>query len=137
MKRIGVAAIITRRDVTSNKWMLLMGRRAKEPNRGKYVLPGGGVNDGESLEEALTRELIEETGLQIVQNLNRWNDAYAIELTDRIILVVRARIEGDCTPISASDLTDCEWFPEDKMPTDISPVVRPVLKNYGYRLRDL
>ncbi len=34
-------------------------------NRGKYHLPGGRVEKGEKLEEALKREVLEETGLKI------------------------------------------------------------------------
>ena len=33
--------------------------------RGKWTLPGGGLDFGESLEEALEREVFEETGLRV------------------------------------------------------------------------
>ncbi|WP_304241554.1 NUDIX domain-containing protein [Gracilinema caldarium] len=41
---------------------LLLLERAKEPARGKYALPGGFVDPGESLEAALVRECGEEIG---------------------------------------------------------------------------
>ena len=40
-------------------------RRAQPPSRGLYTLPGGGVELGETLEEAITREVREETALEI------------------------------------------------------------------------
>lgn len=44
---------------------LLLIRRAREPGRGRYSLPGGRVEFGESLEHAVHREVAEETGLTI------------------------------------------------------------------------
>jgi ADP-ribose pyrophosphatase YjhB (NUDIX family) len=42
---------------------VLLVRRAINPGLGKLALPGGYVNDRESWEEALSREVQEETGL--------------------------------------------------------------------------
>lgn len=44
---------------------VLIVRRARPPARGLYTLPGGGVEVGETLEEAVIREVREETGLGI------------------------------------------------------------------------
>ncbi|PXX95321.1 NUDIX hydrolase [Halomonas sp. LBP4] len=43
---------------------LLMVRRRNPPNAGRLALPGGKVEAGESLQEAVVRELREETGVQ-------------------------------------------------------------------------
>jgi len=40
-------------------------RRAIEPGRGRWVFPGGYVNQGEKVEQAAARETLEEVGLQV------------------------------------------------------------------------
>jgi 8-oxo-dGTP diphosphatase len=44
---------------------VLIVRRGRPPSRGLYTLPGGGVELGETLEQAVMREVREETGLDI------------------------------------------------------------------------
>src|ERR1700752_4386510 len=44
---------------------VLIVRRARPPANGLYTLPGGGVELGETLEEAVIREVREETALAI------------------------------------------------------------------------
>lgn len=56
---VGVGAIIFRRD------RILMAQRGKEPLKGWWSLPGGALELGESLQDAVRREVLEETGLQV------------------------------------------------------------------------
>lgn len=45
---------------------LLLVRRRNDPGRGRWSVPGGRVEQGESDAEALVREMHEETGLTVV-----------------------------------------------------------------------
>lgn len=140
MKRLGVAGLI--RSDGFHSLHLLLGRRGKDPNRGLFVLPGGGVKDGESLEEAFCREVMEETGLEIFPSPFRWNKPNVIELSDRIILVAHATIklgmnydyqlDYEDSPRDGGDLYDVRWFPINNLPSDISPVVVPILSDWGF-----
>jgi 8-oxo-dGTP diphosphatase len=56
---LAVSAAIFRAD------RVLIVRRAREPGLGLYTLPGGGVELGETLQEAVVREVREETGLDV------------------------------------------------------------------------
>jgi ADP-ribose pyrophosphatase YjhB (NUDIX family) len=145
MKRIGVAGLI--RSGGHHSMHLLMGRRGKEPNKGLYVLPGGGLQEGESLEDAFCREIMEETGLEIERRPQRWEGFVNVfELPDRLILLAHASVKRrwqeetsvysagyfDDTPRDGDDLYDVKWFSLRELPWDISPVCIPMLSAWGF-----
>ena len=57
--RVGVGAVILHAD------NVLLVRRGKAPSFGKWSLPGGLVELGESTREAVAREILEECGIKI------------------------------------------------------------------------
>ena len=59
MPIVSVEAIITRGNTT------LLLKRNNSPAKGEWWFPGGRIRRGESLEQALRREIKEETGLEI------------------------------------------------------------------------
>ncbi len=56
---VGVGAILLDGD------RILMAQRGKQPLKGWWSLPGGALETGESLADAVRREVREETGLEI------------------------------------------------------------------------
>jgi 8-oxo-dGTP diphosphatase len=60
---VGVGALIFTRS--GRRGPILMVERAGEPLKGYWSLPGGLVETGERLEDAVRREILEETGLRI------------------------------------------------------------------------
>jgi 8-oxo-dGTP diphosphatase len=59
LPRVGVGAVVV------HDGRVLLIRRGKEPLRGRWVVPGGTVEPGETLHDALVREVREETGLTV------------------------------------------------------------------------
>lgn len=57
---------------------VLLVQRGREPSKGKWSLPGGALELGESLVEGIVREVKEETGLEV-------EALELIELVDRIV----------------------------------------------------
>ena len=56
---IGVGAVIIRED------RVLLVRRATEPLKGEWSVPGGVLELGEKLRDGIRREVLEETGLEV------------------------------------------------------------------------
>ena len=59
---------------------VLLVKRGQEPLKGAWSLPGGAVEIGETLDAALTREILEETGLSV-------EVGPVVEVLDRVLPV--------------------------------------------------
>jgi ADP-ribose pyrophosphatase YjhB (NUDIX family) len=129
--RLGCAGIVRRGS------QLLLGRRGKEPNRGLWVLPGGGVEFGESLENTVRRELMEEAGIEIeVLGTFRVCEIINPPAEHRVIIYVTAEHKAG-EPTASSDLSDVRFFDRDELNEMdsagmISPAVQSVLRDCNY-----
>lgn len=90
---------------------LLLVRRGHGPAAGEWSVPGGRVEMGETLAEAVVRELGEETGLEgVCDQLVGWVER--IE-PDRhyVILDFAVTVLEDRDPVAGSDAAEAEWVP--------------------------
>jgi 8-oxo-dGTP diphosphatase len=94
---------------------VLIVRRGRPPAHGLYTLPGGGVELGETLEEAIIREVREETGLEIAPlELVGFRQAIVRDAEGRVerhfvILPFAARwIEGEIS--LNEELAEAHWL---------------------------
>jgi 8-oxo-dGTP diphosphatase len=94
---------------------IVLQRRNKEPKKGYWVLPGGFVDRGETLEEAAIREFFEETGLQSQINCLLGNYSYPGEAN--IIIVYQSDITGG-TIRPCHESMSIDEFKTDKIPWD-------------------
>jgi 8-oxo-dGTP diphosphatase len=81
---LGVGALIFTRS--GRRGPILLVERGGHPLKGYWSLPGGLVETGETLEDAVRREILEETGLQI-QPVSRF------EIFERIMRDASGRAE--------------------------------------------
>jgi 8-oxo-dGTP diphosphatase len=109
--RLAVSAAIFREG------KILLVRRARAPARGVYTLPGGRVEFGETLTEALTREIREETQLTIeILGLAGWREALPAQTGGGhfVILPFAARwVSGE--PVLNDELDDAQWRMPDTL----------------------
>lgn len=95
---------------------VLLGRRANDPNAGRWDIPGGFLEEGEDALVGLRRELREETGLEIepTEFLGTWNEPY----WDRDVLCLTwlARAVGG-EAHAGDDLVELRWFGRDELPS--------------------
>lgn len=123
---------------------ILLVKRLYPPGKGKWSLPGGLIEAGESLVEASKRELLEETGIVaepigIVWDLN--NIVYDHDkrvLYHYVIIDVlfdSKTMKGDPTP--GGDVSEVRWFKIDELYStrDVSRTVLRLLEHirkHGY-----
>lgn len=90
---------------------LLMVQRAHEPGKGLWSLPGGRVERGEFLADALRREVLEETGLDVeVGELAGILEVPGDEF-HYVILDFHSTVSGDISARPGTDASDVRWVP--------------------------
>lgn len=125
----GVGAVIVRGGDPPS---VLLIRRGQEPLKGEWSLPGGAVELGETLEEAIRREVLEETGLAvepagIVQAFDRISRDDAGRVRYHYVLVdFLCRVTGGSLAC-ASDASEARWAGPDDL-ADLTPLTVEVIK---------
>ena len=130
---VGVGAV-----VLDGERVLLI-KRGHAPLKGQWSLPGGGVETGETLEQAVAREVLEETGLTV-------EVGPIVEVLDRISRDADGRVEHHFVLVDfvcrnnggmlrgASDAEDAAWVAlPDLGRYEVAPVTISVIQKAASR----
>lgn len=109
---------------------VLLVRRAINPGKGLWGMPGGYVDMGEVVEEAVAREIREETGLetQARQLVCLLSEA---ELPQVLAVYEMEMVSGSIVP--GSEVMDAAFFPLDDLPPLAFPRDEKLLASYAQR----
>lgn len=119
---------------------VLLIQRKIPPFEGKWALPGGFVDEGESLEQAARRELEEETGVRDVylEQLYTFGDPRRDPRARVVTVAYYALLTGDAGPLAAgTDAGDARWVPARKHPLlafDHERILAYALERLAYKL---
>jgi len=114
------AAVFTFSD---DKAKVLLINRGNEPFKGKWALPGGFIDMDEELEDAVVRELEEETGLAGVRlEQMRTFGTVGRDPRGRMITIVFMGIatEGQDKIKAGDDAANAQWFDIEELPEDLA-----------------
>jgi 8-oxo-dGTP diphosphatase len=129
MPRVGSALVVRAGD------RILLGLRNKEPNRGRWVLPGGKVEPFESIADAAKREILEEAGLKVeVSDQIGVFEIIVPSKEHRLIVYSWARpVEGEGTLRANSDLSELRFCTRAELADmDLTDICREVLAQIGW-----
>lgn len=112
---------------------ILLGQRATEPNIGSWVLPGGGVNIGETIHAACKREVKEEVGIdiQIIPETLRNPRVEQFIIEDNGVIFHRVFIMPIALHLSGrlketSEITMATWFRPERLPETMPMITRAI-----------
>ncbi len=107
--RLAVGGVVIKDD------KVLLVRRGKPPAYGEWAIPGGSVELGETLKEAVERELQEETGVTVrageichVFDAVKRGDDDRVQFHYVIIDLMAEYLSGE--PVPSSDATEASWL---------------------------
>jgi ADP-ribose pyrophosphatase YjhB (NUDIX family) len=110
-------------SLTDGKVQLLLINRKHEPYQGQWGIPGGFIEMDEELEDAVARELEEETGLKDIP-LEQMHTFGTVgrDPRGRQITVVFMGIagEGQTEVRAGDDAADARWFDIDRLPENMA-----------------
>lgn len=88
---------------------ILLVKRGQGPGAGLWSVPGGRVEGGETMAEAVVRELLEETGLEAVcEDPVGWVERIGVDY-HYVIVDFRVTVTSPTPPAASSDAADAAW----------------------------
>ncbi|HLF61379.1 MAG TPA: NUDIX domain-containing protein [Acidimicrobiia bacterium] len=114
---VGVGVVL----IEDNRLLLI--QRGHEPGLGRWAVPGGKVNSGESLRDAAVREVREETGLEVQTGEVIWVGEHISEHGHIVIIDFEGQVVGG-EVAAADDAVQARWVGLDQVADyDLTPTM--------------
>ncbi|MFY9556241.1 MAG: NUDIX hydrolase [Blastocatellia bacterium] len=128
---VTVDVVLFHRDEHGIRVLLI--KRANEPFKGWWALPGGFVDKDESLEKAAARELHEETGLSEIkiEQIGAFGDRGRDPRGHTVTVAYGALLDDRPEPSTSDDAAEAAWFSALRPPRlafDHKKILRLALK---------
>lgn len=110
-------------------------KRKNDPDKGKWALPGGFVDENEDLPDAAARELQEETGLVVkdLQQLGAFGKPGRDPRQHTVSVVYVGFADDNAEAVGADDAEEAQWFSVKYLPElafDHTDIVTLALEKY-------
>jgi ADP-ribose pyrophosphatase YjhB (NUDIX family) len=117
---------------------VLLIKRATEPNKGRWTLPGGLVELGEEARAAIRREVLEEVGLTVdvealigVLDIIKRDSKGKVEFHFVTIDFLAKPVGGTLKP--NREVEDARWVnPSEIRRLDLTPSVKRIIRQVGF-----
>lgn len=109
---------------------ILLCKRAIEPHYGKWTIPAGFMENGETVEQGALREADEEAGIDVT--ITRLHTLYSVPRISQVYLIFLGEMQSAKTNIGIETLDTKFVAPDDVDYDEIAfESVKYILKNYG------
>lgn len=93
------------------------------PTAAGWGIPGGFINPDEQLDEAVRREVFEETGLELENVQLVW-----VRTIYRHIEAIFVATGKGAAEVKSFEIKEAKWFPLDKLPNDMSHLQEEIIR---------
>lgn len=122
--RVGVGVVVVKNG------KVLLGQRRGSHGAGNWACPGGHLEFGETIEECVKRELLEEANLEVVSlKHGPWtNDLIDLNKHYVTLFVFVEEFKGEPELMEPEKCLGWEWFEWDSLPEPLFPPLKSLIE---------